>query len=108
MATGAIAPYRGGMNSTHLLITFQARPEAASDFTALLQRVKHELPQVSGCRGVRVFADSSDPCVFTLLEEWESSARHQAHIERVVASGEWARIRAHLAADPVSRSLVER
>lgn len=96
------------MNSTHLLITLRTRPEATSDFATLLQRVKHDLPQVSGCRGVRVFADHDDPCVFTLLEEWESIARHQAHIEHMVASGEWARIRAHLAADPVSRYLTER
>jgi quinol monooxygenase YgiN len=99
-------PIVGAMKTIHLLISFQARTEAAADFAALLQQVKQDLPQVRGCRGVRVFRHEN-PCTHTLLEEWDSRAEHQSHIERVVASGDWARIRAHLAADPVSHYVTE-
>lgn len=95
------------MNTIQLLITFQAKPEAAADFAAMLAEVKKTLPSVHGCRSVRLFAGHQDACLFSLLEEWESVALHQTHIERVVSSGEWARIRAQLAADPVSHYVTE-
>ncbi len=90
------------MNGIHVIVTFHTKPDWASRFSALLEQVRQDLPQVSGCRGVRVFAGGDDPCLFTLVEEWESAAAHQAHIGRVVASGAWDGIAAHLAAEPLS------
>lgn len=108
MSSNDTAAYDVCMTSTHLFITFDARPEAATDFAALLQQVRKALPTVPGCRGVRVFAHANDPHRFSLLEEWDSVSSHQSHIETVVASGEWSRIRAFLSTDPVSFYLHER
>jgi quinol monooxygenase YgiN len=90
------------MTSTYLFISFEARPEAARDFAALLGHVREHLPSIPGCRGVRVFSHAEHAQRFCVLEEWDSAASHQAHISRVVASGEWERIRAYLSVDPTS------
>lgn len=90
------------MQTTQVIITFETKPESLASFSALLQTVKTDLPQVSGCQGVQVWAGQDDPCMFTLLETWDSAAAHQAHIQGVVASGAWDAIAAHLAKDPVS------
>ena len=91
----------------HLIITFQASDEHLAAFAQLLQRVKADLPQVPGCRAVRIFNSTTDERIFTLVETWESESAHRAHIERVVQSGAWDRIRAHLVADPISNYLRE-
>ena len=90
------------MSGIHVIVTFETRPELASSFASLLERVKVDLPQVNGCRGVQIFAGTGDVPVFTLLEEWDSAELHQAHIAGVVASGAWGAIAAHLARDPQS------
>ncbi|MEC5159184.1 quinol monooxygenase YgiN [Janthinobacterium sp. CG_23.3] len=96
------------MSGIHVIVTFQTKAEAAAGFSALLAQVQRDLPEVEGCRGVQVFAGAGDPCLFTLLEEWDSAALHQAHIGRVVASGAWAGIAAQLAAEPLSHYCVRR
>lgn len=96
------------MYGIQVIITFETKPEAASPFAALLAQVQQDLPRVNGCAGVRVFAGSDDPCVFTLLEHWDSKASHQAHIAHVVASGAWDSMAVYLAKDPVSHYYRER
>lgn len=96
------------MSGINVIITFETKPESAAGFSALLEQVKRDLPRVSGCRGVRVFAGASDACLFTLLEEWDTTAAHQAHIAGVVASGAWEGIAAHLVREPVSNYYTQR
>lgn len=96
------------MSGIQVIITFETKPEASAPFAVLLEQVQHDLPLVNGCRGVRVFSGSANPCVFTLLEHWDTEAAHQAHIATVVASGAWERIATHLAKDPVSHYYRER
>ena len=86
----------------HVIIRFQARPERLDDFAQLLDQVKLNLPKVDGCRAARVFRHEDQPGGFTLLETWASRAQHEAHLAHVVASGRWAEVLTHLAADPVS------
>lgn len=95
------------MHSTHIIITFETKPESAAPFAALLEQVKRELPTVPGCRSVRLFAATGKPCVFTLLEDWDSASQHQRHIDQVVSSGAWANLAAHLAKEPVSHYYTE-
>jgi quinol monooxygenase YgiN len=90
------------MNQTKVIITFEAKPQAASRFRAMLEQAGQELPKVSGCKGVRIFSADGNPCIFTLVEDWESQDAHKAHIGKVVASGGWATLAACLAKDPVS------
>jgi quinol monooxygenase YgiN len=91
----------------HLIVTFEASGERLAAFRQLLQQVKTDLPQAPGCRAVRIFNSTSNERVFTLVETWESENAHRAHIERVVASGGWDHIRAHLVSDPLSSYLRE-
>lgn len=95
------------MHSTQIIITFETKPESAAPFAALLEQVKRDLPTVSGCRSVRVFSATAHPCIFTLLEDWDSESQHQRHIDTVVSSGAWATLAAHLAKDPVSHYYTE-
>jgi quinol monooxygenase YgiN len=64
----------------HLIVTFEASGEKLAAFRQIL---------------------------FTLVETWESEGAHRAHIERVVQSGGWEHIRAHLVSDPLSSYLRE-
>lgn len=91
------------MSGINVIVTFETRPECAASFSALLEQVRHDLPQVSGCRGVQVFDGAGEASLFTLVEQWDTEAAHQAHIGHVIASGAWERIAAQLARDPVSR-----
>ena len=96
------------MHSTQIIITFETKPELAAAFAALLEQVKRDLPAVPGCQSVRLFAATGNPCLFTLLEHWDSASQHQSHIDTVVSSGAWATLAAHLAKDPVSHYYTER
>ena len=95
------------MQNTHIIITFKTKPESAAPFAALLEHVKRDLPSVPGCRSVRLFSASDNPCVFTLLEDWDSKSQHQHHIDNVVSSGAWATLAAHLAKEPISHYCAE-
>jgi quinol monooxygenase YgiN len=86
----------------HLIITFTAKPEKRLALGALLERVQEQLPRMRGCKAVRAFNSAGDPCVFTLLETWESEEHHKEFIDRMLRTGAWDRIASHLAAEPVS------
>lgn len=88
--------------STNVIITFTSKPDKLAAFTEILIDVKRDLPKVGGCLDVRIFSDTQNPCVFTLVETWESEAAHKKHIEGVVSSGGWNHIASHLACDPSS------
>jgi quinol monooxygenase YgiN len=90
----------------HLIVTFEASGEKLAAFRQILQQVKTDLPQVPGCQAVRIFNSTTNERVFT-LETWETESAHRAHIERVVQTGGWEHIRAHLVSDPLSSYLRE-
>jgi quinol monooxygenase YgiN len=91
----------------HLIVTFEASAEKLQAFRQILQQVKAELPQVPGCKAVRILNSTTNERVFTLVETWESESAHRAHIERVIQTGAWEHIRAHLVTDPLSSYLRE-
>ena len=85
-----------------LIIRFNAKPERANAFRELMHGVKAALPEVTGCRGARVYNDLDDPLGFTLVETWDSKELHARHIKTVVDSGQWAQILEHLSTEPTS------
>jgi quinol monooxygenase YgiN len=93
--------------SVHVIITFVARAEKLRAFREILDDVKVQLPKVAGCEAVRVFRDSGNERVFTLLETWQSEAQHRAHLATVVNTGGWDHIAAHLESPPVSSYYLE-
>ena len=91
------------MTKTHIVaVTFKPKSEHLTAFTEAMQSVKNELPSVDGCEGVRVMTRHDDPAVFMLIEDWESADKHEAHINNLVASGEWAGLEKMLAEQPTS------
>jgi quinol monooxygenase YgiN len=86
----------------NVIISFNVKPDAVESFKKILVGVKHDLPCVPGCTGVQVFGHAEDPCAFTLVESWQSVEAHKEHIYRVVSSGEWSSIAAHLDREPTS------
>ena len=94
--------------SINVIITFQAKPEQSSALGTLLNRAKHHLPEVEGCNGALLFNSKENPCVFTLVEEWDSDIQHKAHMANVVSSGAWTNIASHLVGDPVSNYYIKR
>jgi quinol monooxygenase YgiN len=94
------------MSNIHVIITFDARPDCAGQLAALLAQARQGLPDVPGCRAARLFT-AIDGHTFTMVEDWDSSAAHQAHLERVVSSGGWDTLAALLAQPPVSRYYTE-
>lgn len=93
--------------SINVIITFQAIPEKSSDLANLLNQAKRDLPEVEGCNGALLFNSKENPCIFTLVEEWESDIQHKAHITNVVSSGAWANIASHLSVAPVSNYYIK-
>jgi quinol monooxygenase YgiN len=93
--------------SLQVLVRVCVQPKKRSAFEQLMRQVQVALPQVPGCEAVRVMYDVADPTRYTLLERWSSRERHAAHLAHLVASGDWARLREHLAEEPVSAYLSE-
>lgn len=78
-------------NATQFLITFVVKPSRTSDFKAMLATLKTGLPKIDGCQAVRIFQqEDAAQNTYTLLETWDNSALHQAHVARLQAAGDWA------------------
>lgn len=90
-----------------VLVSFCVRRDKLAAFQQLMRQVNDALPKVAGCEAVRVMHDVSDPTRYTLLESWRSRAEHEAHLAALDASGDWARLREHLDADPTSAYLTQ-
>ncbi|WP_019962461.1 putative quinol monooxygenase [Woodsholea maritima] len=88
--------------SISVLVNFTVKAEALETFSALMDQTQIHLPQVEGCEGVRIFRHRETPPHFTLVEDWQSEAQHKAHIESLIASGQWADINAMLDAAPTT------
>ncbi|WP_160320383.1 putative quinol monooxygenase [Rhizobium ecuadorense] len=86
--------------SVNVIVQFKALTASLSAFQNIMEAVKVDLPKISGCRGVSVMQDLEDPCRFTLVEVWESQAKHAAHLENLVADGTWTSIACHLDTQP--------
>jgi len=91
------------MTEEHIVtVTFKPKSEHLEAFAGAMKTVSSELPSVDGCKAVRVMTHQDDPSVFMLIEDWESSDKHAAHINRLVESGEWAGLEQMLTVPPTS------
>ena len=88
--------------SVHAIIHFRAREDQLDAFCHLMDAVKKELPSAPGCRSVAIFRETQQPLAFTLVEHWDSTERHAAHIQRFQDSGGWATLLSYLATPPAS------
>ena len=98
MATGQ----RGADDAAqaHLIIRFEAKQDRLTEFAAVMRDVERDMAAERGFVSATVYRHADDPRVFTLVEVWQSRALHEAHFERIVASGAWDNILAMLRADP--------
>lgn len=86
----------------NVVVNFKVRPARLDSFMDLMKTVKAGLPQVPGCKSVKIYQDANDPLAFTLVEAWDSKDTHARHVKGLQDSGQWAAIAEHLAAEPVS------
>ncbi|QNP50593.1 antibiotic biosynthesis monooxygenase [Diaphorobacter aerolatus] len=94
-------------SATTVLVQFQVRTESREAFAKLMQSVKLNLPQVPGCLEASVFISEGQPLRYVLVEQWESAARHAAHVRALQDSGEWRAIEQHLDGAPTVEYLLE-
>jgi quinol monooxygenase YgiN len=89
--------------SVHVIVTFCVAADKHEAFGDLMRDVAANLPRVPGCEGLRIFHGTVEKQRFTLVETWATQEQHQAYIEGLVWSGDWARLRTHLAEEPTLR-----
>ena len=84
------------------IIHYRTKPALTEGFAEALPSVARELRAVEGCEEFRVFRSEVEPDRFTLVERWASKALHDAHMERVKASGRWQQLLDQLAEPPTA------
>ena len=89
--------------STVVIVTFCVKPASIVSFIDILKSVQENLPRVEGCERVEIYRTAEETGVFTLVEHWQSKKVHQSHIDRIVAAGDWDKIKEHLLKEPKSR-----
>jgi len=88
--------------SVNLIATLKSKKEKLVVFTEIMEKMKIDLPQTKGCHSIQIFQDDKNPCIFTLLEVWETKEQHKAHMEEFVRLGHWKHLASHLGSEPVS------
>lgn len=91
----------------NIIINFDVKPENIAIFRGILDNVKINLPNVTGCETVSIYADQNNPDKFTLIETWESKEAHQNHITSIVESGDWSKILSNLKTEPSSSYFIQ-
>ncbi|PQA86488.1 putative quinol monooxygenase [Hyphococcus luteus] len=90
-------------DAAHLIIVFHVSEDRLGDFLPIMTGVNEDMAGEEGFMNAVVYRDADDPLTFTLIEQWESRALHEAHYERIVEAGGWANILAMLTQAPVLR-----
>jgi len=88
--------------SVSVIIKFNVKSSMITEFVAILNTVKADLPNTQGCQCVDIFRCSSNANIFTLVEKWETAQLHQAHITKLTEDGSWNFISQHLSKKPES------
>ncbi|WP_138161879.1 putative quinol monooxygenase [Parasedimentitalea maritima] len=83
-------------------VTLTPDPAQLATFHTAMEGVQASLPQVSGCEGVRVLRTEGSTPHYILVEDWQSQIQHQAHLDALIASGEWAKLKSMLSQPPQS------
>lgn len=85
-----------------LIIRFNVKQEKLLSFRNIMDDVKTQLAKIPGCNSVNIFNDTENIAEFVLIEDWDSKEEHAAHVQNLIASGQWQLIAEHLASDPTS------
>lgn len=90
-----------------LLIHFEANDRGLEEFSEIMSGVSAAMQTEPGFVSAVVYYDVDDPNTFVLAEVWETKRDHLAHFDRIVASGEWARINGLLRSEPEMGYFIE-
>jgi quinol monooxygenase YgiN len=63
-----------------VIMHLTARPDAIDSLKAVLLRVAQSSRTEQGCISYQVLQDPTDPCNFTLIEDWASEAAMDNHM----------------------------
>lgn len=91
----------------NVIINFDVKPGNIEVFRGIMDNVKTNLPNVTGCETVSIYADQNNPEKFTLIETWETKEAHQNHITSIVESGGWSEILSNLKTEPSSSYFIQ-
>lgn len=91
------------MYPAHIVhVTLTPDPAQLETFHTAMEGVQASLPQVPGCEGVRVLRTEGPTPHYILVEDWQSQPLHQAHLDALLASGDWANLEGMLSQAPQS------
>jgi quinol monooxygenase YgiN len=100
---GLSAPARADEAPVTLIVEFDVKPDRLADFLPIAETIGTSMVAEAGFVSAAAYRDLADPNRFTFVEIWSSQALHRAHYDRIVASGDWARIGAMTAGPPALR-----
>jgi heme-degrading monooxygenase HmoA len=79
----------------------EVTPGAEDAFAAAYARVRHEVADTPGCRGLRMTRGVESPSRFVLLVEWDSVEAHERNFRATDRFARWrAAIGPHFAVPP--------
>jgi quinol monooxygenase YgiN len=90
-----------------LLIHFEANDRGLEEFSEIMSGVSAAMQTEPGFVSAVVYNNVDDPNTFVLAEVWETKRDHLEHFDRIVASGEWARINGLLTSKPEMGYFIE-
>lgn len=79
-------------------MTFQT--EQVDTFTALFERVKPKIEAVTGCHGVDLLQDKTNPCVMFTFSRWASSNDLENYRHSALFKDTWAKTKTLFADKP--------
>lgn len=82
--------------ATHLIIRFNVAEDRRDDFLGVMTNLNTSMAGEAGFIDAVVYRNDDNPLIFTLVEGWETRAHHEAHFQRINASGDWADVVAML------------
>lgn len=81
------------------IVRMRFRPEAVPAFLDIFAASQPKIEAQPGCRSVRLWRDSADPCILATYSIWESEAALNAYRRSELFGAVWPRTKA-LFAEP--------
>lgn len=67
-------------DTVKVVLKLAARPDKLGEVAALLQHLAAQSRKETGCLDYQLLQNSSDPCDFVVLEDWDGNAALDAHM----------------------------
>jgi quinol monooxygenase YgiN len=92
-----------GRNAVHVILRLSAQADMVEALKPVLLELAAQSRKEKDCVSYRVLQNQSDPCEFTLVEEWTNEPALDAHLQTQHVADAFARGGPLLAAAPDAR-----